>query len=504
MKGTKVKERLSGLWVCAVAMFAIAPAAAILAALGALPTFAAVELGAPFTDGAVLQRGVKVPVWGAAASGETVEVSFAGQTKSAVADAEGRWRVALDPLAASKEGRILRANGAEARDVLVGEVWIASGQSNMDCPLWGGNPRYRDGFGALVGEMTRLPCVRYAKMRHGWSAKPSPAKVTWRKMTADCFRRNSQISAVGFYFARELYLALDVPVGLVDASYGGTPIEPWIPRSGYEASKDPLVREIGAMEIREKGVWTKERDAKYTMTSEHKQPTVLFNAMVSALVPMAIRGFIWYQGCSNWDGRGYCAKMHALLDGWSREFENPALKLYFAQLASYESNWTDVTAEQDRFVAEEPRAGMAVATDLGNYKDIHPNRKEAVAKRLVVHALRRDYGFDIAEDCSPVFRKAEYREGAAHLSFDHVKSWYVYSPDRSIEPPFQLAGTNGVWHAAKLRGVSANGIVTNGVTLVVSSEAVPEPVNVRYLYENQTAGTLYNEVSLPVGPFKDR
>ena len=148
-----------------------------------------------------------------------------------------------------------------------------------------------------------------------------------------------------------------------------------------------------------------------------------------------------------------------------------------------------------------PNAALAVTADVGNFDDIHPNRKEIVAKRLAVHALKRDYGFDIAEDDSPVFESAKFEGGKVTMKFKHAKGWYVYSPDRSIEPAFEVAGADGEWKSAKLEGVDKIGNV-KGSELVVASKEVPAPEKVRYLVRKCTMGTVFSQASLPLGPFE--
>jgi len=490
--------------------------------------FAALTLGAPFTDGAVLQRDRKLPVWGTAEARHVVTVGFAGQEETVSVDTNGSWRVDLEPLAASSEGRTLTVvekdpglffdttvDTVEVKDVLVGEVWLAAGQSNMECPIWGGNPRYRDGKGGLMTQMTRLPNVRYVKIPKTWSPTPLPRQAKWCRFTPEelvpSFNGSKEYpSALAFYYARELHLALGIPVGIVDTSWGGTNIDAWTPRCGYE-NCDPILEDEANYVVKSQQEWKKETDAKRAIYAAHQQPTVLWNGMTSAFVPMAARGFIWYQGCNNnWEGERYAAKMHALYDGWSKAFENPDLKLYFAELAPYDHNWLKCCTSQKKFVSEEKNAELAVTADVGNFDDIHPNDKETVAKRLVVHALKRDYGFNIPEDCSPVFKSATFKDGQVRLAFDHVKNWYVYAPNRSREPAFEVAGTNGVWEAAKImnfdgwkdeKGQHYTDTI-KGAEIVVASEKVAEPVKVRYMVKPRTMSTLYNEASLPLGIFE--
>ena len=507
--------------------------------VAALTASAQVELGAPFADGAVLQRGMKVPVWGKVtpAPGKSVRkisVSFAGQTKTTSVDSlTGRWRADLDPMDGSKEDRTLAVrelqpgfffddvkDTVEVKGVLVGEVWFASGQSNMELPIWGPLSRYRDKKGAMLAAMTELRNVRYVKVPRKWSVVPSELTVRWRTLTSANLATD-QLSAIAFYAARELYLALDVPIGIVDASWGGTNIDAWTPRCGY-ADCDPSVRETADYAV--KANWNGATDRKGPICAAFQQPTVLWNGMVAAFAPMALRGFFWYQGEHNsevWyqgadraEPQRYAAKMHALYNGWSRAFGNPNLKLYFAMLAPYNQNWFALCNQQSRFAAEEKNAEIAVTADVGNFDDIHPNDKEIVAQRLVLHALKRDYGFAIPEDRSPVFRTAKPEGNQLILEFDHVQKWYHYAlNDWNRAIPFEVAGTNGVWQAAKIvnfrpaknaQGQTYPTEYIDESRIVLKSDKVAEPVKARFMALPRTASTLYNEASLPLGAFETK
>ena len=496
---------------------------AAAALCSALPLFAKITTGAPFSDGAVLQRGMDVPVWGMALPSnggkkpDSLKVEFAGQEKIAKVAADGTWKVSLSPMEASKESRTMKlsalAGGTvletrEIKDVLVGEVWFASGQSNMECPIWGPRTRYRDGKGGMMTVMTRLPYVRYVKNPRKWAVQPADLSAEWRRFTpeelapgAEKDKVPSQLSAVAFYYARELYLALDVPVGIIDSSWGGTNIDAWTPRCGYDGC-DKSIKPVAAYPVKAK--WNKKKDRKWCITYEMQQPTVLFNGMVAAYAPMAMRGFIWYQGCHNaQEPHLYRAKLHALYEGWRREFANPALKFYLVQLAPFKSNWLELCMAQTQFAEEEKNAAIAVTADVGNFTDIHPNDKEVVAKRLAFHALKRDYGFAIPEDDSPVLKSASFKDGKANLAFSHVKNWYVYAPDCSRAAAFELAGADGVWHPAAICNY-VNKDYIHGDTIILSSAAVPSPVKARYMGKPLVSGTLYNEASLPLGPFETK
>ena len=445
-----------------------------------------VATGSPFADNMVLQRGRKVPVWGTADPGEKVTVEFAGQTKSAAADAKGEWRVTLDPMDASKESRVMKVAGAsnaeEIKNVLVGEVWFASGQSNTECPIWGPSPRYRDGQGAVMTAAARRPFIRYVKNQKIPTREPRLGwKAVWRDYSPASFKEtfNHNLSAMAFYYALELHDALGVPVGIIDSSWGGTRIEPWTPISGF--AKTPNVPEKGGCQT----------------------PTYLWNGMVAAFAPYAIQGFIWYQGCSNaGDGLRYCDKMHDLYNGWAKEFQNPDLKLYFVELAPFSRSWFAVQQGQAKFAAEEKNAAMVTTCDIGNSWDIHPNDKESVARRLVLHALKRDYGFDGIIDDAPVLNSWKIEGDKFVMTFDNANSWYAYNADRSVAQGFEIAGKDGKFVPAKIVNKGANGTLS-GKELIVSAPGVKEPRRLRYLYSKPWIGSLYSfDSGLPLGPFE--
>ena len=499
-----------------------AQVAAVLV-LAALPGLGAPQFGTPFSDGLVLQRDRAVPVWGTAEPGARVRVTFAGQAKEATADANGDWRVDLDPLPASKEPReLVLAPGAgdgaavTVSDVLVGEVWLCSGQSNAECPIWGDNPRYRDGWGAMTLRATVKPFVRLAKAGRRWSVKPrrDAPRAVWRKMTPglyDAFRKGVELpSAVGYYYALELANALDVPIGLVDCSWGGTNIDAWTPRSGY--ANRPALADVAAYPLKE--TWNAATDRAGVISGLQQQPTVLWNGIVAAYAPMAIRGFVWYQGCHNsWEPKRYAAKMHALYDGWAKEFENPALEMYFAQLAPWgQNNIAAIQMAQATFAAEEPHAAMAVINDVGNLTDIHPNDKRTVARRLSLHALRRLYGFAEVEDESPTVRGWKTDGPRVTLSFDHAEGFYVYNPDGSVSNGFELAGVDGVFRPARIVNLfetrhwktgkpEYRGPLV-GTNIVLEADGVREPNRVRYLHARPWFGSVYSDAGLPLGAFE--
>jgi len=465
---------------------------------------AALRLAAPFTDGAVLQRDMKVPVWGTTEAGEKVKVEFAGQVKETTAAADGSWRIDLDPMKASSEGRELVVTSAHqaspktrtVRDVLVGEVWLCSGQSNMGIPFWSDSPRARDRYGYQVGQITTRPTLRFAYLGNSWSDVPlKDEDVAWRKATPE-YLVNGGFSAVAVWYGLYLQGALGVPVGLFGAYVGATDIETWTPDCPTPCPES-----------------RKDQDGQ--------KPSQYHNGKVAPICPYAMRGAIWYQGESNTaktEIPKYAGKMRDLLNGWKRVFENPRYKIYFAQLCPWGNPLVPLMQEeQEKFARSEPDAGMAVLCDVGNLHDIHPNDKETVGLRLALLALKRDYGFDKVIADSPTLETWRVEDGKFVMKFRDVKKWSIYDPDwrihrdpsKSAEYGFEVAGEDGKWVKAEIgnikrlpnvKHVEYRGQITNE-ELVVFSPLVNEPKSLRYLHSEPWRGYLLNEAGLPVGAF---
>ena len=486
-----------------------------------LPSYAAVRFGMPFADHMVLQREKPVAVWGTADPGEKVAVTFAGKKAEATADASGAWRVDIGPFAASNEGRILKANGAEVKDVLVGEVWFAGGQSNMGVPLVWVDPRHGDEKGAMIAQYVRRPYVRFARHFATWQAKPvRTGSVEWKELNWENVKsgdgdgkRSYGFSAVAYYFALELYSELDVPIGVLASYNGGTNIEAWTPREGFESV--PELRELAEKYPVSAAEWRareKELTRGGVRGGAFRQPTVLWNANIEPFTPFTIRGAIWYQGENNvCDAEHYCTLSHALWNGWSKKFENPELPFYFAQIAPYDRSGVPLLQEaQAQFAAEQPNAAIAITCDLGNTADIHPNRKQTVAQRLALHAFKRLYGYSHIQDNSPTLKDWRIEGDRFILSFRDAKRLYVYNMDRSLKAGFELCGADGEWKPAEIQNFRVtkdrkgnehrHGELV-GTDVVVSAKGVAKPVRLRYLHSAPWFGALYNEVNLPVGAF---
>ena len=460
---------------------------------GTLTAEAKIEFGHPFADDMVLQRDLPVRIWGTADAGEKVKVSFAGQTTEAVADVRGDWRVELQPLTASAEPRTLTVSSADQAEVvavtnvLVGEVWFASGQSNMEMSLTGVQTRYRDAQGRLVSQWTKRPEVRFVHVPPAMGRTPerhSAMRAVWKPVSPE----NVQFSALAWYYAVELQAALNVPVGIVCGAVGGSRIQPFIPKEGFAAAGLDVTQET--------------------------DPCSKWNRMINPWTPMTMRGVIWYQGCSNIaEHERYDRLMDALYKGWSVAFENPKLHLNFVQLAPWGDGRIACMQEtQDHYAESEPNATMAVINDIGNFSDIHPSDKETVAKRLVALALKQDYGFDIKAE-APGFKAARASDDLVEVSFENAE-WLSDYPDKSGSwcRDFEIAGEDGAFVPAKilnyklmynLRGerlLSCGDLIGSNVYL--RAEGVAKPKKIRYLHKSPWDSQMFNEVGLPLKAFE--
>ena len=462
-----------------------------------------VKLPSIFSNSMVLQCELPVPVWGWAEPGEKVTVSLAGQSKTAVADASGRWQVKLDAMEASAEGRTLTVAGnntLELEDVLVGEVWICSGQSNMEFGL-GGSLNAQEEVEAADQPQIRLFNVP------GHPTAPLPldnCPGNWQVCRPDSARG---FSAVGYFFGRRLQEELKVPVGLVGSNWGGTRIEPWTSLAGFQSVPELKAIADGVAETERKS------RAGETVNVGGGTPAAIFNAMVNPLAPFTMRGAIWYQGESNGgEGESYYHKTRALVNSWRALF-NPELGFYWVQLADFQQpndnpaggdGWARVR-EAQRKALTIPHTGMAVITDIGQANNIHPRNKQDVGWRLAQWALHQTYGRKDLVPCGPLYKGHQADGGAIRVTFDHVGSGLMVGQKEGLEPTrevkdgklkrFAVAGADKQWHWAEA--------TIDGNTVVVQSAEVAEPVAVRYAYTMNPAGAnLYNKEGIPASPFR--
>jgi len=500
-----------------------------LLAIGAAPLAAAaapagLTLPAVLADNMVLQRGQAVPVWGWDKPGQKVTVGFAGQEKSAAAGEDGKWLVRLDALEASSAPAEMTVAGSSKRtlkNVLVGEVWLCSGQSNMEQGM-----RMIDNADAEIAA-AKYPNLRLFLVPKRPSRVPlSDVQAAWQPCSPDTVVQNGWggFSAAAYFFGRTLHKELDVPLGLIESSWGGTRIEPWTPPAGFEAvdAFQDVPKQLAAQAAAREEAMVKlidqveqwlpaakaARDAGKTIPPlpaapdgrvNHQAPTMLYNGMVHALVPFALRGAIWYQGESN-NGEGmlYCERMKALIAGWRAVWGQDKLSFYYVQLAPYRYGRTPSTNLPGIWEAQTaalaiPDTGMAVTVDIGNVRDIHPRNKQDVGKRLALWALAKDYGREGLVYSGPLYKAMKVEGGKVRIRFDHVGGGLI-SRDGKPLTCFTIAAEDGKF-------MPASATIDNE-TVVVSSDAVGAPTAVRFAWTDDSEPNLSNKEGLPASPFR--
>jgi len=503
--------------------------ALLLAGVLALSSLAELKLPSVFSDGMVLQRDQKVAVWGWADPGKSVTVAFAGQTQSVNAAADGKFTVMLTELKASQEEQVLAVSNAagekrEVRRVLVGEVWLCSGQSNMSMSVNRCKDYEREQAAAnhplirmfLTGSVTSLQLE-----------KDCPG--AWSVCTPESV---GAFSAAAYFFGRRIQQELDVPVGLIRTSWGGTRVEAWSPMASLEqfpaimqtkaeedakaAKYDPEGAEKKYQE--QKAAWlVKAKEAKaagknpprapqktpHPHQSQH-YPANLYNAMLHPFIPYGIRGAIWYQGESNANTFERAMIYRKMLENmvvqwrsaWGSEFPFYAVQLvnFKAPQAApvQDSPWAFIREGFLKFHQEVPNAGIAVGIDVGEANDIHPKDKQSIGHRLAQQALVRTYGKAMVAG-SPMYKAMKKEGSRIVLSFDDAGSGLV-ARDGALKT-FAIAG-------AERKFVAAQAEIA-GQTVVVSSPEITDPVAVRYAWADNPVGcNLYNQEGFPASPFR--
>jgi sialate O-acetylesterase len=493
----------------------------LVARLGATPAKCA-EVAfttAPiFSDHMVLQRNREVPIWGRSQPGDEITLEWQGRQTSATTDADGRWVITLEPLAATAEPRemIIRSAGAQTErkiaDVVVGDVWFCSGQSNMHLPMTGAEHAREEIAAAEV------PGVRFFSCKHQFAQQPlEEIDGHWNRVSP---ATAGECSAVAYYFARDLERHRGLPIGVVVSAVGGTRIESWMSREALAAGGDDgaLLRtwaDVSAEEFaaiatayrayqhqRDRVHPQAVREAKARGESPppgpprpkrrcHDCPTALHNGMIAPLGRLSIRGVIWYQGESN-SGRpaAYEGLLPALIAEWRRMW-GAEMPFLFVQLAPYRDTHPAFREAQHRIWRATPGTAMVVTTDVGDAATIHPIRKRPVGERLAMAARALAYGEDV-EYSGPIFNGVRLDGDRAVISFAHVGGGLVSHGD--VLTGFTIAGADGKFVPARAE--------IDGATVVVRAEAVPQPAAVRYGWAHVPDCTLFNREGLPAAPFR--
>jgi sialate O-acetylesterase len=471
-----------------------------------------------FTDHAVLQRGKPVPVWGTAAAGEKVSVSFGGFNASTTAAADGKWKVELPAMTANAASQTLTIQGrnrVDFKDVLVGDVWIASGQSNMEFGM-----KETDEAAVDVSASAEFPQIRHLKIARRISESPvASISGAWQVAGPET---TGEFTAIGYYFAHDLYKQLKVPVGIINSTWGGTRIEAWMPTDAlakpevafvakdwnrvlaeYPEKKAQLDKALADWENEKAAAeiggqpFRKGKPRPIWGPSHLATPSGLFNGMIAPLSPYAIYGVIWYQGESNAARpRQYGDLFPVLISGWRAEFGQGNFPFYWVQLPNYQATGPDKTEwafirEGQTRALELPNTGQAVTVDTASGHDLHPRGKKVVGHRLALLALHREFGVEVC-DSGPVVEKCERIGAGYRLTFGHTAGGLRAA---SGEPTgFELAGSDKVFKPATAE--------IRGNIVMVTCIAVPEPMAVRYAWRNAPKAGLFNDADLPATPYR--
>ena len=440
-----------------------------------------------FSDGVILQRNAVVPVWGTAPSGTSVTIAFDSLLREVEAGPDGSWRGALEPHAAGGPHALTISAGDQTldiQDVWFGDVWIASGQSNMEWVV----ANAADAENEI--RSANDPHIRHFKVPRTWSYDPEStlAGGEWRRTDSS---HVGQFSAVGYYFARSLRTSVDIPVGILNTSWGGSRIEAWLEPDALTMAPEDLARRLN--EHKESGE-----------DNVNHQPTLLYNKMIHPLLSFPITGFLWYQGESNAgnveDAGRYAMQFQSLISSWRSAWGNDTAPFLFVSLAGFraaplepgDSNWALLRESQSAALTL-PNVGQAITIDIGEADDIHPRNKQDVGLRLALAARHLAYGEDLVYS-GPLYRNHVVEGDRVILSFDHTGSGLA-ARGSSQPGGFSIAGADGrfVWADARI----------DGNTVVVSSTSVTNPVAVRYAWaDNPDRANLYNVEGLPAAPFR--
>ncbi len=480
-----------------------------------------VALSGIFSDGMVLQRGMKNPVWGTADPGEEVTVSIDGQSKSTKAGSDGRWSLKLGKMKAGGpfEMSVKGKNSLNINDIMVGEVWLCSGQSNMAWTVKR-TTEYENNKNAFDIANIRMVTIDRKKSETPLDDFPNGAPK-WVTASAQTIER---LSAVGYYFARELDREFGVPIGIINASWGGSQIESWMPSDAID-QRDPILspilprwEEMHASYPEKRAEFEKKEAAWKKAQTEGRNdvprpwapggarredfPAGIYNASIHPLFSYGIKGFVWYQGESN-SQRGYQYRtlLKSMITAWRKQWGKRSLPFIVIQLANWETDtnpyspkdggcWQELR-EAQLMALDLPKTALVVTIDIGTVDDIHPRRKTEVGRRVALAARKIAYNQNVTYS-GPLFKSMKVKNGSAVLKFSHVAEGLVAKG--GALKGFELAGKDKVYHKAKAR--------IDGKTVVVTSAAVVRPAAVRYAWDDNPDCNLYNSAGLPASPFR--
>lgn len=478
----------------------------------ALQSLAKVQLPSFFSDHMVFQREQRIPIWGIASPQASITVRLAHHSAQTKANAQGRWQVIIPAMKAGGPHELVVEGEGERivlKDIYIGDVWIASGQSNMQWPVSASKDADKE-----IRE-ANYPLIRLLQVPLKSASEPQwDIKCVWQVCSPQTVKG---FSAVAYFFARELHKSLNIPIGIINSSVGGTPAEAWTSLRTLNSlpALKPLL-ELWDKYYEEVEKWKKEREKALregkpepphptppfrigVEWADFWRPAGLFNAMIAPFARFPIKGAIWYQGESN-VGRAqeYSILFPAMIEGWRKIWGIGDFPFLFVQLANFmqrhpeptESAWAELR-EAQMSALKLPKVGMAVAIDIGDANDIHPRNKQDVGKRLALAARAIAYGEKIVYS-GPLYERAQIEGNKVRIFFKHTGSGLVCKGDKLLG--FAIAGEDKMfrWAEAKIEGD----------TVVVWHPEVPHPLWVRYAWADNPECNLYNEEELPAVPFR--
>jgi len=447
-------------------------------------TFAKIKLPSIISSNMVLQRNTSVKIWGWATPGEkiTVRTSWFLETLKITTPENGRWEIAIKTTL-SKESQSIQLKSNESNinleNIVFGEVWICSGQSNMRMPLKGytGQPTFG---GNLTVATSKNDNLRLFSISENGSPTPLDSVSKFKKWNTASPETVKDFSAVAYFYGKQLQEILDVPVGLIMTSWGGTRIQPWM-------SKEAVAPFLDVNKVK-----------KDTTEKFKRIPSAIFNAMIHPITSYTIKGAIWYQGETNRDEpKLYQKLLPEMVKDWRKQWNIGDFPFYYVQIApnKYVDKSNSQFQREAQLKASEviPNSGMAVLSDVGSTQTIHPPRKKEVAERLLFIALNKTYGMKDVDCTGPVYKSMKEKEGALFLNFDNAETG-IFSPETEVSY-FEIAGEDKVFYPAKAEIISHKQVK-------VSSLNVKVPVAVRYGWNNWFEGTLYDNNMLPASSFR--
>lgn len=451
--------------------------------------YAEVKLPAIVSSDMVLQRNTTVVLWGWADAKEklSIEASWLQEPIDLIADNEGNWRTEVKTTN-SKDLQTIQIKSKSSditlENILFGEVWLCSGQSNMQQPLKGYNGQPTFG-GVMATAKSRNPNLRLFSVDRIGSKTPLKDVEKYTAWQTASPENVLEFSAVAYFFGQQLQEILDCPVGMIHTSWGGSSVQAWI--------SNEVISEYQEVNLDEVDI---------TKRTNHI-PTALFNSMINPLVSYTIKGALWYQGESNrMEPENYKKLFPAMVKDWRTRWNIGDFPFYYVQIAPYWYNDFEAfsTAENSAFIRESqlqcldliPNSGIAITMDIGDDYCIHPPKKKEVADRLLLNALNQTYGYTSVDYATPIFDSLEVKDGEIILKFRNAESG-LYAYDE-LEG-FEIAGEDKVFYPAKAKIVKRKDVS-------VSSEQVPNPIAVRYAWSNWVIGTLYDTNLLPASSFR--